>query len=59
MLSDKEYREAQDEFGDEFEAKMGAAVGDVLSRIDLEDELEDPTNKCRPSRSKSRKEEVA
>ena len=42
LLSDKEFREAQDEFGDEFEAKMGAeAVRDVLGRINLEDELED------------------
>ena len=24
LLTDKEYREAKDEFGDEFEAKMGA-----------------------------------
>ena len=31
LLTDKEYREAQDEFGDEFEAKMGAeAIRDVL-----------------------------
>ena len=38
LLSDKEYREAMDEYGDEFEAKMGAeAVRDVLSRIDLQD----------------------
>ncbi len=37
LLSDKEYREALDEYGDEFEAKMGAeAVRDVLSRLDLQ-----------------------
>ena len=42
LLTDKEYREAQDEFGDEFEAKMGAeAIRDVLARINLEDELEE------------------
>ena len=33
LLTDKEYREAQDEFGDEFEAKMGAeAIRDVLGQ---------------------------
>ena len=42
LLSDKEYREAIDEYGDEFEAKMGAeAVRDVLSRLDLQEELDD------------------
>ena len=56
-FSPTEYREAQDEFGDDFEAKMGAeAVRDVLGRIDLEDELEELMTKCmKPSLSKLRK----
>ena len=53
LLSDKEFREAQDEFGDDFEAKMGAeAIRDVLSRIDLEDELEDLYEQMHETKSK-------
>ena len=60
LLSDKEYREAQDEFGDEFEAKMGAeAVRDVLSRIDLEDELEDLYEQMHETKSKQIKKKLA
>jgi len=37
LLSEMEYREALDKYGDAFEAKMGAeAVRDVLQKIDLE-----------------------
>ena len=60
LLSDKEYREAQDEFGDEFEAKMGAeAVRDVLARIDLEDELEDLYEQMHETKSKQIKKKLA
>ena len=60
LLSDKEYREAQDEFGDEFEAKMGAeAIRDVLSRIDLEDELEDLYEQMHETKSKQIKKKLA
>jgi len=60
LLSDKEYREAQDEFGDEFEAKMGAeAVRDVLGRIDLEDELEDLYEQMHETKSKQIKKKLA
>ena len=53
MLSDKEYREAIDEYGDEFEAKMGAeAVRDVLSRIDLQEELDDLYDQIHETKSK-------
>ena len=60
LLSDKEYREAQDEFGDEFEAKMGAeAVRDVLGRIELEDELEDLYEQMHETKSKQIKKKLA
>ena len=60
LLSDKEFREAQDEFGDEFEAKMGAeAVRDVLSRINLEDELEDLYDQMHDTKSKQIKKKLA
>ena len=40
LLSDEAYLEAVEEFGDEFEAKMGAeAIQDLLSGIDLKHEI--------------------
>ena len=40
LLSDEQYYEAIEEFGDEFEAKMGAeAIQILLGHIDLEDEV--------------------
>jgi DNA-directed RNA polymerase subunit beta' len=60
LLSDKEFREAQDEFGDEFEAKMGAeAVRDVLGRINLEEELEDLYDQMHDTKSKQIKKKLA
>ncbi|MDA8823258.1 DNA-directed RNA polymerase subunit beta' [Opitutales bacterium] len=60
LLSDKEFREAQDEFGDEFEAKMGAeAVRDVLARINLEDELEELYDQMHDTKSKQIKKKLA
>ena len=60
LLSDKEYREAQDEFGDEFEAKMGAeAIRDVLARINLEDELEELYDQMHETKSKQIKKKLA
>ena len=56
LLSDKEYREALDEYGDEFEAKMGAeAVRDVLSRLDLQDELDELYDQIHDTKSKQMK----
>ncbi len=53
LLTDREFREAQDEFGDEFEAKMGAeAVRDALGRINLEEELEDLYDQMHDTKSK-------
>jgi len=60
MLSDKEYREAIDEYGDEFEAKMGAeAVRDVLSRLDLQEELDDLYDQIHETKSKQIKKKLA
>ncbi len=40
LLNDEEYFEALEEFGDDFEAKMGAeAIQILLSDIDMEDEI--------------------
>ncbi len=40
LLSDEEYYEAMEEFGDEFTAKMGAeAVQDLMMQLDLEQEI--------------------
>ena len=60
LLSDKEYREALDEYGDEFEAKMGAeAVRDVLSRLDLQDELDELYDQIHDTKSKQMKKKLA
>jgi DNA-directed RNA polymerase subunit beta' len=60
LLSDKEFREAQDEFGDDFEAKMGAeAVRDVLGRLNLEDELEELYDQMHETNSKQIKKKLA
>ena len=59
-MSDKEFREAQDEFGDDFEAKMGAeAVRDVLGRLNLEDELEELYDQMHETNSKQIKKKLA
>ena len=40
LLSDEQYYEAMEEFGDEFSAKMGAeAVQDLMMQLDLEHEI--------------------
>ena len=40
LLNDEQYYEALEEFGDEFEAKMGAeAIQSLLKNIDLEEEI--------------------
>lgn len=40
LLTDEQYFEAMEEFGDEFDAKMGAeAIQDLMSAIDLEREI--------------------
>jgi len=40
LLSDEQYYEALEEFGDDFEAKMGAeAIQDLMRQMDLKDEV--------------------
>jgi DNA-directed RNA polymerase subunit beta' len=40
LLSDEQYYESMEEFGDEFTAKMGAeAIQDLMTQIDLEQEI--------------------
>ena len=40
LLSDDQYYEALEEFGDDFEAKMGAeAIQDLMRQMDLKDEV--------------------
>ena len=40
LLSDEQYYEAMEEFGDEFSAKMGAeAIQDLMMQLDLQDEI--------------------
>ena len=40
MLNDEQYFEALEEFGDDFDARMGAeAIGELLKSIDLENEI--------------------
>ncbi|MCB1692733.1 MAG: DNA-directed RNA polymerase subunit beta', partial [Pseudomonadales bacterium] len=40
LLTDEQYYEALEEFGDEFEAKMGAeAIQDLMKDMDLDDEI--------------------
>lgn len=40
LLNDEAYLEAMEEYGDEFDARMGAeAIRDLLRQIDLEDEI--------------------
>ncbi len=41
LLTDEQYYESMEEFGDEFEAKMGAeAIQDLIADIDLEQEIQ-------------------
>ncbi|MDE0575327.1 MAG: DNA-directed RNA polymerase subunit beta' [Opitutales bacterium] len=60
LLSDREFREACDEYGDEFEAKMGAeALMDVLSRMDLEESLEELYEQMHETKSKQIKKKLS
>ena len=41
LLTDEQYYEAMEEFGDEFSAKMGAeAIQDLMMQLDLRSEIE-------------------
>ena len=58
LLSEMEYREALDTYGDTFVAKMGAeAVRDLLQKIDLDElmsELEDDMEKTRSKQTRKK-----
>ncbi len=61
LLSETEYREALDQFGEgSFVAKMGAeAVRDVLKAIDLDDLIQQLSREIESTRSKQNKKKLA
>ncbi|RME71715.1 MAG: DNA-directed RNA polymerase subunit beta', partial [Verrucomicrobia bacterium] len=61
LLTDSEYRQALDEYGDDaFVAKMGAeALADVLSQMDLEATVDELQEQMRSTRSKQIKKKLA
>lgn len=59
LLSDEDYQEALDTYGDRFIAKMGAeAVRDLLQNIDLEDELALMEQAMQETRSKQKRAKI-
>ena len=55
MLSDDSYLEAIEEHGDEFDARMGAeAVHEMLSTLDLQDEIEKVREEIAGTKSETR-----
>ena len=59
LLSEMEYREAQDLYGDAFVAKMGAeGVRDLMSQIDLETTLEQLDLEMQQTRSKQTRQKL-
>jgi DNA-directed RNA polymerase subunit beta' len=60
LLSEMEYREAQEKYGDGFEAKMGAeAVRDVLKKIDLDALMVGLEDQMEKTRSKQARKKLA
>ncbi len=59
MLTEETYLDALEEYGDEFEAKMGAeAVLELLRAIDLEKEIEDMREELPSINSETRRKKV-
>ncbi len=59
MLSEENYLDALEEYGDEFEAKMGAeAVMELLKAIDLEKEIEQMREELPSINSETRRKKV-
>ncbi|MCA8923652.1 MAG: DNA-directed RNA polymerase subunit beta' [Planctomycetes bacterium] len=59
LLTDEEYRQYLAEFGDAFEAGMGAeAIKKVLEELDLESTLEDLYVELRETRSKQKQKDI-
>lgn len=60
MLTETEYREAQDQFGDSFVAKMGAeAIRDVFKKIDLDELVTELEQQLETTKSKQTRKKVA
>ena len=59
LLNEKEYREAQDKYGEGFVAKMGAeAVRDLMKRIDLTAMIEQLDQEMAETKSKQNKKKL-
>ena len=59
LLNEMEYREARDEYGDSFVAKMGAAaIRELLETVDLEGELELIEEAMSNTRSKTTRQKL-
>ena len=59
LMNEKEFREAQDKYGDSFVAKMGAeAVRDLMKRIDLEAMIEQLDQEMAETKSKQNKKKL-
>jgi len=60
LLSEMEYREAQDKYGEAFEAGMGAeAVRDLLQRLDLDRAIAEVEEEMLRTRSKQTKKKLS
>jgi DNA-directed RNA polymerase subunit beta' len=60
LLSEMEYREARDKYGDDFVAKMGAeGVRDLLAKINLDDLLDELEEQMTRTRSKQTRKKLS
>ena len=60
LLSELEYREAQDKYGENFTAKIGAeAIRDLMRKIDLEKTLTELDGQMEATRSKQNRKKLA
>ena len=60
LLTETEYREAQEQFGDSFVAKMGAeAIRDVFKKMDLDEVATELEQQLETTRSKQTRKKVA
>jgi DNA-directed RNA polymerase subunit beta' len=60
LLTETEYREAQEQFGDSFVAKMGAeAIRDVFKKIDLDELVTELEQQLETTKSKQTRKKVA
>ncbi|MFO7870316.1 MAG: DNA-directed RNA polymerase subunit beta' [Kiritimatiellia bacterium] len=60
LLSEMEYREAQDKYGDTFTAKMGAeGVRDLLSKVDMDELMSELESNMEKTRSKQTRKKLS